>query len=258
MEKNLQSLQSTIAESATPAHVRVLLLVLLVVVFVLLQLWPVAAPVPSDPTGWRDDGRLHVFVHPDCHHCHEAQAFLRTKPELDFEVHDVSRQAGWNLYREVATALNATDGALRVPLFVFGNRFILGFDQPETTGETLLALVRAEGAVERGIPHKIDLPVFGAINPANYSLLALTVVMGLADGFNPCAMWVLVYLISLIASLKDRTKIWWLVGTFVLTSGILYFLLMTAWLNTFLVVGYVRPLTEMFALFAIGFGICQL
>ena len=258
MEKNLQSLQSTIAESATPAHVRVLLLVLLVVVFVLLQLWPVAAPVPSDPTGWRDDGRLHVFVHPDCHHCHEAQAFLRTKPALDFEVHDVSRQAGWNLYREVATALNATDGALRVPLFVFGNRFILGFDQPETTGETLLALVRAEGAVERGIPHKIDLPVFGAINPANYSLLALTVVMGLADGFNPCAMWVLVYLISLIASLKDRTKIWWLVGTFVLTSGILYFLLMTAWLNTFLVVGYVRPLTELVALVAIGFGISQL
>ena len=258
MEKNLQSLQSTIAESATPAHVRVLLLVLLVVVFVLLQLWPVAAPVPSDPTGWRDDGRLHVFVHPDCHHCHEAQAFLRTKPALDFEVHDVSRQAGWNLYREVATALNATDGALRVPLFVFGNRFILGFDQPETTGETLLALVRAEGAVERGIPHKIDLPVFGAINPASYSLLALTVVMGLADGFNPCAMWVLVYLISLIASLKDRTKIWWLVGTFVLTSGILYFLLMTAWLNMFLVVGYVRPLTELVALVAIGFGISQL
>lgn len=258
MEKNRQSLRSTISEAATPAHARVFLVALLVVVFVLLQLWPVAAPVPDDPTGWRDDGRLHVFVHPDCRHCHEAQVFLRKQPELDFAVHDVSTQAGWKLYREVATALNATDGALRVPLFVLGNRFILGFDQPETTGEALMALVQAEGDVEPGIPIKIDLPAFGAINPANYSLLGLTVVMGLADGFNPCAMWVLVYLISLIASLKDRTKIWWLVGTFVLTSGILYFLLMTAWLNMFLVVGYVRPLTELVALVAIGFGISQL
>jgi hypothetical protein len=116
--------------------------------------------------------------------------------------------------------------------------------------------------VPRGSPRidlpRIDLPVIGEIDPAHYSLVALTAVMGLADGFNPCAMWVLIYLISLIAGLKDRAKIWWLVGTFVITSGILYFLLMTAWLNMFLVVGYVRPLTQLVALAAIGFGISHL
>jgi hypothetical protein len=79
--------------------------------------------------------------------------------------------------------------------------------------------------------------------------------MGLSDGFNPCAMWVLVYLISLIAGIQEQRKIWWLVGTFVLTSGILYFLFMTAWLNTFLIIGYVRPLTQIVALAAIGFGL---
>jgi hypothetical protein len=67
-------------------------------------------------------------------------------------------------------------------------------------------------------------------------------------------MWILVYLISLIAGIQERRKIWWLVGTFVLASGILYFLFMTAWLNTFLVVGYIRPLTQLVALVAIGFG----
>ena len=71
-------------------------------------------------------------------------------------------------------------------------------------------------------------------------------------------MWVLVYLISLIAGLKEREKIWWLVGTFVLASGILYFLFMTAWLKTFLVVGYIRPLTQLIALTAIGFGASHL
>jgi hypothetical protein len=71
-------------------------------------------------------------------------------------------------------------------------------------------------------------------------------------------MWVLVYLISLIAGMQDQRKIWWLVGTFVLASGVLYFLFMTAWLNTFLLIGYVRPLTQLIALVAIGFGADQL
>jgi hypothetical protein len=105
---------------------------------------------------------------------------------------------------------------------------------------------------------RIRLPIFGEIDPSSYSLLGLTVVMALADGFNPCAMWVLVYLISLIAGLKEREKIWWLVGTFVLASGVLYFLFMTAWLNTFLIIGYIRPLTQLMALTAIGFGASHL
>ena len=249
--------RASIAE-ATPARVRVLLTVLLVAVFVLLQLWPHGSPAPDDLTSWRADGRLHVFVHPDCPHCHEAKNFLRTRPEIDFVAHDVSTEVGRKLYREITTTLGIADSRLGVPLFVFGDRHMIGFDRPETTGAALLALVRAENDAASELPARIDLPIFGEIDPAYYSLLALTVVMGLADGFNPCAMWVLVYLISLIAGLRDRAKIWWLVGTFVLTSGILYFLLMTAWLNMFLVVGYVGPLTELVALAAIGFGISHL
>ena len=257
-ENNQPSLRSVIAEFATPVRVRVLIAGLLTAVFLVLQLWPDSAPVPESIPDWREDGRLHVFVHPDCRHCHDALAFLRTQPQIDILVHDVTAKAGWTLYNEMSAALRVTDGVLRVPLFVFADRFILGFDRPETTGAALAALVRAKGEAGDGTPTRIDLPILGEIDPANYSLLALTVVMGLADGFNPCAMWVLVYLISLIAGLRDRAKIWWLVGTFVLTSGILYFLLMTAWLNMFLVVGYVRPLTELVALAAIGFGISHL
>jgi hypothetical protein len=116
-------------------------------------------------------------------------------------------------------------------------------------------ITKPESATPRAMPPSIRLPIFGDIDPSHYSLFALTAVMALADGFNPCAMWVLIYLISLIAGLQDREKIWWLVGTFVLASGILYFLFMTAWLNTFLIIGYVRPLTQFIALAAIGFGI---
>ncbi len=71
-------------------------------------------------------------------------------------------------------------------------------------------------------------------------------------------MWVLAYLMSLIATLKDRRKIWVIVGSFVFASGVLYFLFMTAWLNIFLVVGYLRPVTIAVGLVALGGGILNI
>ncbi len=78
------------------------------------------------------------------------------------------------------------------------------------------------------------------------------------DGFNPCAMWVLVYLIALVMELNDRKRIWLIVGSFVLASGVLYFLFMTAWLNAFLVLGFLRPVTITVGLFALGAGVLGL
>jgi len=101
----------------------------------------------------------------------------------------------------------------------------------------------------------IKIPLLGEIDAKDYSLPALAVVLGLVDGFNPCAMWALVYLISLVVSLQDRRKIWILVGSFVLASGILYFLFMAAWLNAFLFIGFFRPITIIIGLIAIFAGI---
>ncbi|HUU66087.1 MAG TPA: glutaredoxin family protein [Methyloceanibacter sp.] len=257
-DDNQQTMRSSLAVAATPGRVRAMLAVVLIAIFVLFQLKPGGMPEPADPLALQNDGRLHVFVHPDCPHCHEALRFLRATPEIHAELHDFAQPANEHLFRMVADQLGIPESALGVPLFVFGDRHIVGFDTPATTGAALRALVGGGTDAVSDEPPRIDLPLFGEIDPAHYSLLALTAVMGLADGFNPCAMWVLIYLISLIAGLKDRSKIWWLVGTFVVTSGILYFLLMTAWLNMFLVVGYVRPLTQLVALAAIGFGISHL
>jgi glutaredoxin len=250
--------QSNLVAAATPGRVRIVLAVALTAVFVLLQLRPAGLPPPANTLAWEHDGRLHVFIHPDCPHCHDAIAFLKTRPELNVVLHDVSTPASEHLFRMVADQYRIAERDLGVPLFVFGDRHLIGFDSAETTGRELLALVAGQANAPPGAGGRVVLPLLGEIDPSHYSVLALTVVLGLADGFNPCAMWVLIYLISMIAGLQDRAKIWWLVGTFVVTSGILYFLLMTAWLNMFLVVGYVRPLTELVALAAIGFGASQL
>ena len=114
------------------------------------------------------------------------------------------------------------------------------------------------GGLEVWRPETVLLPVFGAIRLADFSLPALAVLLGLADGFNPCAMWALVYLLSLLVTLQDRRKIWLLVGSFVLASGVLYFLFMTAWLNAFLLLGYLRPLTIAIGVGALVIGLLDL
>lgn len=116
----------------------------------------------------------------------------------------------------------------------------------------------ATAADEKEMDTTFHLPLLGEQDAKSYSLPALAVILGLVDGFNPCAMWVLVYLISLIMSLNDRKKIWFLVGSFLIASGILYFLFMTAWLNVFLFIGFLRPLTLLIGLFALWTGISNL
>ena len=162
----------------------------------------------------KHDGRLHVFFHPTCPHCHAAIEFLKSHPEVDVVLHDVSTPTNEALLLTVGRQYGIPEHALGVPLFVRGSHLLIGCESAETTGRELLALAGDDSAIERpgAESSRIRLPLLGEIDPARYSLLPLTVLMGLSDGFNPCAMWALVYLISLIAGMQDRSKIWWLVG----------------------------------------------
>ena len=56
------------------------------------------------------------------------------------------------------------------------------------------------------IPPSISVPFIGEIRTADLSLPLLTVLLGALDGFNPCAMWVLVFLIGLLLGMQDRFR----------------------------------------------------
>ena len=74
-------------------------------------------------------------------------------------------------------------------------------------------------------------PILKKINVKNVSLPIIAILLGLVDGFNPCAMWILIFLITMLFNMKDRKKMWILGLTFILTSGIVYLMFMLAWLN---------------------------
>lgn len=104
----------------------------------------------------------------------------------------------------------------------------------------------------------LTLPIIGTIQTANLSLPLLSVVIGLIDGFNPCAMWTLLFLISLLLSMKDRRRMWILGTVFIIASAFVYFLFLTAWLNFFMILGFVLWVRIAVGLVALGAGFYSL
>lgn len=76
-----------------------------------------------------------------------------------------------------------------------------------------------------------DIPLIGKVDIKSVSVLLMTIVIGLVDGFNPCAMWVLLFLISTLLGMKDRKRMWIIGITFLLTSALVYMIIMLGWLE---------------------------
>jgi hypothetical protein len=104
------------------------------------------------------------------------------------------------------------------------------------------------------VPPVIAVPFLGEVHTADFSLPVLTVVLGAIDGFNPCAMWVLVFLIGLLLGMEDRFRMWVLGTAFIAGSALVYFLFMAAWLNFLLFIGAVVWVRAAVGLVALGGG----
>lgn len=105
------------------------------------------------------------------------------------------------------------------------------------------------------VPDAIDVPLFGKLRASVLGMPLFTFTIGLLDGFNPCAMWVLLFLLSILVNLKDRWKLLLIAGTFVFVSGAAYFAFMAAWLNVFLLIGFARSAQIALGLLATFVGV---
>lgn len=104
------------------------------------------------------------------------------------------------------------------------------------------------------LDEEMQLPIFGRVAADDLGMPLFTIVVGLVDGFNPCAMWVLLFMLSILVNLKNRIRILAVAGTFVLISGLAYFAFMAAWLNVFMLVGFLREIQIVLAILAILIG----
>lgn len=196
---------------------------------------------------------LEVFVRDGCPHCADAKAFLvdlvREDPALAIVYREVDRDplAREELVRVVDRAGMWPPG---VPTFVVDGEMLVGFTDANTTGPAVRALVA------RTLPPSptVETALFGTLSASRLGLPLFTLALGLLDAFNPCAMWVLLFLLSLLVRLHDRRRMALIAGTFVFVSGAVYCALMAAWLNVFLAVGMSTAVRWTLGLVAIGVG----
>ena len=222
---------------------------------------PTAAPAPG-----RAEPQRHVtvlfFWGVGCPHCEEAKPFIerlqRERPELDVEPIEI-RKDPVGRRRFVDTMQRLRVEAPGIPAFVIADSHVMGFTKGVTEAEVESLVDDAVGrreAVARG--DGVQTKLFGWLSARDLGLPLFTVALGLLDGFNPCAMWVLLFLLATLAGQRDRTRMAVTAATFVVVSGVVYFAFMAAWLSVFLVVGMTRSVQLVLGIVALGMGAVNL
>ena len=202
---------------------------------------------------------IEVFSRQGCPHCKAAYQALENltslHPHLRISKRDI-QQTEANYARFVS--LNKTHKIDKpgVPSFYMCGHFWVGFDQVFTPQQILnySGLKTTERLDEAAPVKSVRMPFFGDMTAQRYGLPIFTVVTGLLDGFNPCAMWVLMFLLSMLVNVKSRKRMVIIAGAFVLVSGVVYFAFMAAWLNLFIIIGISRNVQILIATVAIVVG----
>lgn len=229
----------------------------------------------------------YLFYGEGCPHCAKEEEFLDSikgkYPELKINRFEVflSRK-NTKLMQSVASGLGKEVGG--VPFMVIGEKSFVGYAEGITNVDIenaikesingdykdMVAPIIEKDNIEKEkikaekkkildtSEKKIKLPFLGEVNVYKISLPVLAMTMGLLDGFNPCAMWVLIFLISMLIGMKDRKKMWTIGTAFIVASAFVYFVFMSAWLNLVLFLGvilFVRLIIGALALFGGGYSL---
>jgi len=222
---------------------------------------------------------LTLFYGDGCLHCAKEEAFLNKLavefPNLQIRMLEVwSNQENIKLMQEIGRKFNIQISG--VPFTVIGEETISGYFNDEITGQRIRRIIEQHSTngcadvvgdiiggsnnggdtecKDKNLPETIALPFFGEVDIKTWSLPLLTIVIGAIDGFNPCAMWVLLFLISLLLGMENRKKMWALGMAFIFTSAVVYFLFLSAWLNLFLFLGFIAAIRIIIGLVAVGSG----
>lgn len=188
---------------------------------------------------------IEVFVRAGCPHCEAAKTFLdelrHEKPSLQIAIYDIAENRSARERLAILAAKHGM-GSSGVPTFLIRGELIVGFLSADTTGARIRGLLDRHAPATTSDPkiESISTTWFGELRVGELGLPLFTIAIGLLDGFNPCAMWVLLFLLSLLVNLHDRKKMALIAGTFVLVSGLIYYAFMAAWLNMFLLIGLSR------------------
>jgi hypothetical protein len=240
-----------------------------------LLLLVLLAPGARADTPWIEPGadgqpvvHLYFFWSLACPHCLEARPFIeaipKSRPWVKLHALELTRHPE-NVRHYLALADQVGQPAQYVPGLLFCGRMQTGWDDAATSGQALLAELdacraasKSGGALDsaRALPAPaFSVPVLGKVTLDGTSLPLMTVLIAGLDAFNPCAFFVLLFLLSMLVHQHSRARMLAVGGVFVLVSGLMYFAFMAAWLNLFQMFGQLAWVTLAAGAVALAIGL---
>lgn len=219
-------------------------------------------PVRNTISNGAEKIQIYFFSSAICPHCAQEREFLNTLekkyPEIEVIEYEVLRHPeNQTILKDFYEKYQVPEREKGwVPVTFTPTNYFVGFN--DQTAQEIENCIKECLVGEEIGPQKIKFPFFGEIDISKMSLPVLTVTLGALDGLNPCAMWVLLFLIALLINTRSRKRMWLIGGTFILVSGLVYYLILAAWLNLFLAIAYVNLTRILIGLFAIVVGIWQI
>lgn len=210
-----------------------------------------------------EDGKVnfYLFKGEGCPHCADEEKWLQDikkeyKDYVNFYEFEVWYDENNSKMMEKAKEIFDFSGP-GVPFTVIGDKYYSGFSDSIGTmmENTINDYLNTE--INDDFNKKIDIPILEKVNMKNSSLGIIAIVLGFVDGFNPCAMWILLFLINMFLGTKDKKKSWILGFTFLVISSFIYFLSMLG-INVIIGVATVGYLKIAIAIFILIMGIFSL
>lgn len=225
--------------------------------------------------------QIHMFGRDDCGFCKAQFAWLSEEGVSYTYYNIVTDEEARALYDAITEKHSVSKVT---PVTVIGEQVIVGFNGPETTGKRIVAATEADNPTNIQTPQEhierapvqstafeggcsdmgcslgevdeftFDLPVLGVVDLKSFSLFTLSALLGIIDGFNPCAMWVLITFLVLLSQAGSKKKMVFLAGIFIIAEAVMYNLILNVWYKTWDFVALDQIVTPLVGFLALGGG----
>jgi len=228
---------------------------------------------------------VYMLGRDDCGFCKKQVEWMNEQGIVYEYLNIITDEEASRLFDEITTKHEASKVT---PLTIVGERAILGFNGAQTTGASIKAAIVAAADTDVRTPQEhldrapaqevivgggctdlicdagvsgteaqyvFDLPLVGIVDLKSFSLFSLSLLLGVIDGFNPCAMWVLVTFLALLSQAGSRRKMIMLAGIFIIAQGVMYNLILNVWYKTWDFVALDQYVTPLVGFLALGGGV---
>jgi len=181
---------------------------------------------------------IDFFYSTTCPHCAKAKIFLdqvkKNYSEVKINNYEISANTNklFNYYQKYKVE-KTLQGV--VPAIFISDKYYIGYNEEigKEINNNITSLIKGIKIKDKDKSSLINLPFVGKINPNNFALPVLAIILGAMDGFNVCSLGALILILALVLSLRSRVKTLLFGGGFIFTTAMVYGVLIIFWYQLF-------------------------